>query len=349
MMNPPTVQIKTQPTNFMQRFLLKTLLMAGMACLIPAAHASTFWNGQIINYTEPSVGASDVLVAGKVAFARGVNEVIYNSAQETGVGPLSPTNTAWAIASPSVISNLSPATIPSPSSFVPFTTIRLQAAGDLQTYLLNGNGSGGPITFVVYLTNADVYLTVTFTSWGRFSTGGFGYNRSTPSAVTPPTPTVSITNPSPNTVFAAPANVALSASASVSSGTVTNVSFFNGGSLLGSAQASPFNFTANGLGAGGYSLTAVATAAGVSATSAVVNMSVVTPVNTVLSARSATNSQFVFSYNVNPGLRYVVESSPDFFHWAALVTNVPASSPEFFTNPLSGSDSFFRVGRIPNP
>ena len=48
------------------------------------------------------MGASDVLVAGKFAFARGVNEVLYNSAEETGVGSLSPTNTAWAIASPSV-------------------------------------------------------------------------------------------------------------------------------------------------------------------------------------------------------------------------------------------------------
>jgi hypothetical protein len=333
----------------MHRFLLKTLLMAGFACLTPAAHSSTFWNGQTVNYTEPSVGASDVLVAGKFAFARGVNEVLYNSAEETGVGSLSPTNTAWAIASPSVISNLSPATIPSPSSFVPFTTIRLQAAGDLQSYLLTGNGSGGPITFVVYLTNSDIYLTVTFTSWGRFSSGGFGYNRSTPSAVTPPTPTVSITNPAPNTVFAAPANVAISASASVSSGTVTNVSFFNGGSLLGSSQASPFKFTDNGLGAGAYSLTAVATAAGVSATSAVVNVSVVTPVNTALSTPSAANNQFVFSYNVNPGLRYVVQSSPDFINWSSRVTNVPASSPAFFTNPLTGSDSFFRVGRMPNP
>lgn len=336
----------------MHHFLFRSLLIAGLACLAVSTRASTFWNGTTVGFTQTitaGVGNSDVLVAGKVALDRGGNEVLYNSVTETGVGPVSPKDTMWAVGSPSLIGNLSTATLPNPTNFIPLTTVRaLHAGGDFAGYLLRGNGSGGPITFVVHLTNEDIYLTLTFTSWGQFGSGGFGYNRSTPSAA-PPTPTVSITNPAPSAVFAAPANVTISASASVSSGVVSNVSFFNGSSLLGSSQAPPFSFTANSLGAGPYLLTAVATAAGVSATSSVVNISVVTPVVTSLSNDVEVNNQFIFSYSVNPGLRYVVEESSNFSNWTPLATNVPVSDPAFFTNPISGSDNFFRVGRMPNP
>jgi len=78
---------------------------------------------------------------------------------------------------------------------------------------------------VLWLTNLDIYIQVTFTDWpSQGST--FSYTRSTPAAVAPPTPSVSITNPAGGAVFAAPANVTISADASVSGGTVTNVSFF---------------------------------------------------------------------------------------------------------------------------
>jgi chitinase len=144
--------------------------------------------------------------------------------------------------------------------------------------------------------------------------------------------------------------VKISANATVSTGSVTNVSFFNSSSLLGSSQSAPFSVTANSLGAGSYFLTAVATAAGISATSSVVNISVVTPVNTALSSPTQPNNEFVFSYNVNPGLRYVIESAPDLSSpFTPVTTNVPADSPAFFTNPISEGNAFFRVGRMPNP
>jgi Bacterial Ig domain len=351
-MNRPMLEMKNQPTNPTNRCLFWSLLITGLACLTVSTRASTFWNGTTVNFTQTvtgGVGNSDVLVAGKVALDRGGNQVLYNSVTETGVGASSPQDTMWAVGSPSLIGNLSSANLPNPTNFIPLTTVRaVHAAGNFNNYLLKGNGSGGPITFVVHLTNEDIYLTLTFTSWGQFGSGGFGYNRSTPSAA-PPTPTVSITNPAPNAVFAAPANVTISASASVSSGSVSNVSFFNGSSLLGSSQASPFHFTASSLAAGPYSLKAVATAAGVSATSSVVNISVVTPVVTSLSNEVEVNNQFVFSYDVNPGLSYVVERSPDFLNWTPVATNVPVSDPAFFTNPISGGQNFFRVGRMPNP
>ncbi len=165
-----------------------------------------------------------------------------------------------------------------------------------------------------------------------------------------PSPMVSITNPVSNATFAAPANVKLGASASVSSGSVTNVAFFNGATQLGSVQASPFNVTANGLTAGAYALTAVATAGGVSTTSAVVNFSVVTPVAVSTSVPVVTNGQFSFHYAANPGLTYVVQNSSDLVTWLPLVTNIPVSSTVLVTDTFSSNSlRFYRVGRVPNP
>ncbi len=71
-------------------------------------------------------------------------------------------------------------------------------------------------------------LSLKLTAWGGAGGSGdksFSYTRSTP-AVAPPTPTISITNPASGAVFAESANVSIAASATVSSGTVTNVQFF---------------------------------------------------------------------------------------------------------------------------
>jgi hypothetical protein len=169
-------------------------------------------------------------------------------------------------------------------------------------------------------------------------------------AAAKPTPSVSITNPVGGAVFSAPANIKLGATASVSTGTVTNVAFFVGATLLGAVQTNPFKVTSSSLGAGNYSLTAVATAAGVSATSAVVSISVVSPVPVLLSSPAISGGKFSFDYTVNAGLTYVVQSSSNLFDWVPLATNVASSNPAFFTNtPGIGSPIFYEVVRLANP
>jgi len=148
----------------------------------------------------------------------------------------------------------------------------------------------------------------------------FSYTRSTP-AVTPPTPTVTITNPPSGAVFPAPANVNIAASATVSSGTVTNVQFFTNGVALGSVLTAPFSLTANNLAAGAYALKAVATAAGISATSTVVNITVVPPPSVSIS-NPASGAVFAAPANVNIAADATVSSGT--------VTNV-----QFFTNGIS--------------
>ncbi|HWD18076.1 MAG TPA: Ig-like domain-containing protein [Verrucomicrobiae bacterium] len=165
----------------------------------------------------------------------------------------------------------------------------------------------------------------------------------------PPPPTVNITAPADGSVYAAPASFTLTADASVTSGSVTNVSFFANSTLLGSASGL-FSVSVNNLAAGSYALTAVATAAGISTTSGVVNISVVTPVTASLAAPAATNGQFTFTYSATPGLTYVVQSSSNLVDWTSLSTNQASSGTMPFSDSFDSANSvYYRVGQLPNP
>jgi plastocyanin len=174
------------------------------------------------------------------------------------------------------------------------------------------------------------------------------------SAAAAPPPTVSITNPAPASVFSAPVNLKLGATAALSGGIVTNVAFFantNGTSVtLGAVQASPFNLTGSSLAAGNYALTAVATAGGVSTTSSVVNISVVTPALLSNSVPAITSKHFTFAYSATVGLTYVIQRSTNLTNWTPVFTNVASTSLSTYsdTSPLAG-DNYYRVALQPNP
>jgi glucose/arabinose dehydrogenase/plastocyanin len=87
-------------------------------------------------------------------------------------------------------------------------------------------------------------------------------------------PTVSITSPTNGASFTAPAVVPVNANATDPDGSVTNVAFFDGTTLLGQTNQPAYAVTAT-LGAGVHPLTAVATDnLGLSATSSVVSVTV---------------------------------------------------------------------------
>lgn len=78
---------------------------------------------------------------------------------------------------------------------------------------------------------------------------------------TPPSntaPGVSLTAPAGGATYTAPASVALTATASDPDGTVARVEFYSGTTLLGTDTTAPYSFTWSSVGAGSYSLTAVA-------------------------------------------------------------------------------------------
>ena len=314
---------------------LKRIALAWVLAVAAPAHASTIWDGPAINFTHstPTGNLQDQLTAG-VKITRGTSSGgLYNSMTESSatVG-ISPKGTLWAIGALSNYNTLTYGPCP-------------LEAGHHPPGFVNTN-------FVVHLTNEDIYLSLKLTAWG--GQGGIGdksfsYTRSTPS-LTPPTPTVNITNPVSGAVFAAPANLKLGASASVSAGAVTNVEFFANGVSQGSVVSAPFTLTSGVLGAGPCALTAVATAAGISATSTVVNVSVVSPVSVNLFGTTFNNGQFSFNYTADVGLTYVVQTSTNLVDWVSLVTNVAAGSPVSVTGALSfGGVNFYRVGRLPNP
>ena len=72
-------------------------------------------------------------------------------------------------------------------------------------------------------------------------------------------PTVSLTAPVAGASFTAPAAVAIAANAADADGTVTQVQFFNGTTLLGTDTTAPYSYNWTNVAAGNYSVTARAT------------------------------------------------------------------------------------------
>jgi hypothetical protein len=72
-------------------------------------------------------------------------------------------------------------------------------------------------------------------------------------------PSVTLTNPTAGSTFAAPATIHLAATATETDGTIAKVEFYSGATKLGEATAEPFAFDWTGVTAGTYALTAAAT------------------------------------------------------------------------------------------
>ncbi|KAA5548767.1 Ig-like domain-containing protein [Adhaeribacter rhizoryzae] len=94
-------------------------------------------------------------------------------------------------------------------------------------------------------------------------------------APAPSAPVVTLTSPSANSNFTAPANITIAANASSTDGSISKVEFFNGSTKVGEDITSPYSFTWSNVSAGTYTLTARATNnVGQTTTSAPVNVNV---------------------------------------------------------------------------
>lgn len=166
-------------------------------------------------------------------------------------------------------------------------------------------------------------------------------------------PTVSVTNPVNNAVFTAPANINIQASAADSDGSVTNVQFLVGSTVLADITAAPFFAVASNLASGSYLLSAIASDNKSAKTTNTVAISVVTAVPpTIGGSQSSPPANFQFSYAVNVGLRYVVERSADLSSatWIAISTNTAVSDPQAFVDAnATNNPGFYRVRLLPNP
>src|SRR5262249_28371408 len=138
-------------------------------------------------------------------------------------------------------------------------------------------------------------------------------------------------------------------------GMITTVQVFSGMTLL-AQQTNPgtnFSIVLSNLPAGEFRFTAVATdSKQVSATSEEVQVSIVTPVQTTLSAPQLLSSgAFQFSYQANPGLSYKVMWTGDFRGWQPVVTNTATSNVVTVVVDANSTNrsGMCRVVRLPNP
>ncbi len=119
-------------------------------------------------------------------------------------------------------------------------------------------------------------------------------------------PIVSITSPSNNSNFITPASVSISANATDEDGSVANVKFYNGSTLLSTDDTAPYSFQWANVSAGTYTLKAVATdnEGKTSEAGVVINVNLppapalksVTPENESFDLPLTTNT-FKFTYN----------------------------------------------------
>jgi hypothetical protein len=72
-------------------------------------------------------------------------------------------------------------------------------------------------------------------------------------------PTINITSPTNNAAFTEPSTITINATAADADGTVTKVDFYNGATLLGTDNTSPYSFSWTNVAAGNYNISAKAT------------------------------------------------------------------------------------------
>ena len=239
-------------------YILIGLCLAALSAPL-SGRAATIWTGPLITYTQPAPDPTQAAnrdqLTPNVSLTREVSSGMFNGVTETSYTHfVSPANTEWAVGS---LANYATLTYTSWES----------AGGGHPVINLPGQ------QLVVHLISDDIYLSLEFTALGGHFTGGFSYIRSTPPAADVP-PTVAITSPTNGASFTSPAIVPITATASDSDGSVTNVAFFDGATFLGGTNNTPYTVTAN-LATGSHALTAVATDnGGLSTTSTVVSVTV---------------------------------------------------------------------------
>ena len=115
--------------------------------------------------------------------------------------------------------------------------------------------------YLTWQITGHVILRITRTGPNSAALSGLFFDSGTAGVATP---SVTLTAPTPVTSLVAPANTTLSANASVAGGTISQVSFYTGSTLIGTSSdtSSPFTLPWSNVPAASYELTARATAAG---------------------------------------------------------------------------------------
>lgn len=304
-------------------FITITLMALAQSSSQNALAVPTIWTGPTINITNVTTADVDQITP-SVGLTRGGSQGLYNATTEAGFTHFfSPQNTEWANG----------------------TTANYVALSYSDWNTWSKVVNGGPpntvgVNAVLHIISDDIYIDIKVLSWAVGA--GFAYQRSTAPVGNLP-PVVAITSPTNNATFAPPATVPIVATATDPDGSVTNVMFFDGVTLLGSTNNSPYTIT-TGLALGTHTLTAVATDnLGLSTTSTVVNVTVsvlnippsvtiTNPVDNATFGNTATVTVQVSASDADGSVTNV-----QLFNGAVLLRNFTAAPFNFSGTALSGS------------
>jgi hypothetical protein len=199
------------------------------------------------------------------------NEVTYLVSTNSTSTPTNtpPTGTSTPTNTPPAISSIAYQTISANSSTPPLA-FTISDAQTPATNLVLSAASSNP----TLVPNNNISLSGTGTNWTVVATPAPGQTGTTTIALTVcdpslcttmsfqltvnPLPTISLTSPVRGASYIAPATLNLSASVTANGHTISQVQFFNGSALIGTAKAAPYALNWTGIAAGSYSLSATA-------------------------------------------------------------------------------------------
>ncbi len=154
-------------------------------------------------------------------------------------------------------------------------------------------------------------------------------------------PTVTLTSSAAG-VLGAPASLVLSATAADADGSVAQVEFLNGDTLLGADTSAPYELPLSDLAPGVYSIRAAATDnAGARTVSLTVTLSVATPPRITSITRNGNTT--IVAVTATTGIPHMLEATEDFTTWNEITTNTPADGSVTFNIDANGTKRLYRV------
>jgi hypothetical protein len=146
-------------------------------------------------------------------------------------------------------------------------------------------------------------------------------------------PIVTVTGPTNDQAYSAPANVLIEAAAKSPDGTISLVEFYQGSTKLGQTLSAPYSLTWSNVPAGTYNLYARAIDnLGGTTDSSPVTISVGQQLK-LTGAATLSGGVFQFTLSGNPGLAYRIQQSTNLMDWITLKTITNASGAVSFQDP----------------
>jgi regulation of enolase protein 1 (concanavalin A-like superfamily) len=225
--------------------------------------------------------------------------------------------------------------------------VRLVRSANTVTGYVSSNGTTWTLVGTQTITlPTSIYVGLAVTSHNPSAASTATFTNVSVTGGTNQAPAASITSPANGATYTAPASITISANASDSDGTISQVAFYQGSTLLGTDTSSPYSFAWSSVAAGTYSLTARATDnSGATTTSAAVSVTVNPAANTPPSV-SITSPANGASYTAPASITIAANASDSngtvsqvaFYQGSALL-GTDASSPYSFawTNVPAGT------------